>query len=101
MQLGQKRKSLESMYPSATKGDEKDEIIHQTVSLPLKILDGKKVKKGDKICIELEGTITGIHDSEYISEFTMKAEEGECKDGGKDDDGDDEAGTILGGESKE
>ena len=31
----------------------------------------------------------------------MKAEEGECKDGGKDDDGDDEAGTILGGESKE
>ena len=100
MKLGTKRNGMNMAYPSATKEEGEDEIIHQTVSLPMKLLDGKKVKKGDRVCIELEGTLTGIHDDEYSSNFTMKAEEGECKTGGKDDDGDDEPGTILGGESE-
>ena len=45
------------------------EIIHQTVSLPMKLLDGEKFKKGERICIKLEGEITAIHDDEYSSEF--------------------------------
>ena len=99
MDLGTKRKGMNMAYPSATKEEGEEEIIHQTVSLPLKLLDGVKVKKGDKICIKLEGTITGIHDDEYSSSFTMKAEEGSCLD--NDGDGDDDNGTYLGGEEKE
>lgn len=98
MKLGTKRKNLDTMYPSAAKSEDKDEMIHQTVSLPLKLLDGKKVKKGDRICIELEGVITGIHDDEYSSSFSMKAEEGECKD--NDGDGDESNGTYLGGKEE-
>lgn len=96
MKLGTKRKGMNMAYPSAVKEDE-DEIIHQTVSLPLKLLDGKKVKKGDRICIELEGEITAIEDNEYSSNFRMKAEEGKCTDNDEDGDG----GTYLGGESEE
>ena len=99
MELGEKRKGMNMAYPSASDKDEAPEIIHQTVSLPLKILDGKKVKKGDYICITLEGTITGIHDDEYSSSFTMKAEEGSCEE--NDESGDEDNGTYLGGKEKE
>jgi len=101
MKLGEKRKGgMLDAYPSAVKETEAPEIIHQTVSLPLKLLNGKKIKKGDRICIELEGAVTGIHDDEYSSSFTMKAEEGECKSGDDAEEGD-EPGTILGGKSEE
>ena len=99
MKLGTKRKGMNMAYPSATKEEGEDEIIHQTVSLPMKLLDGEKFKKGDRICIKLEGEITAIEDNEYSSNFRMKAEEGECLE--NDNDGEDEPGTILGGKSEE
>ena len=45
MDLGTKRKGMNMAYPSAVKEEGEDEIIHQTVSLPLKLLDGVKVKR--------------------------------------------------------
>ena len=94
MKLGTEIKGANEMYPSAVKSDEKNEVIHQTVSLPLKLLGDVKFKKGDRVCIKLEGEIVGIHDDEYSSNFQMKAEEGECLD--NDDSGDDDNGTYLG-----
>ena len=100
MKLGEKRKGgMLDAYPSAVKEEGKEEIIHQTVSLPMKLLDGEKFKKGDRICIKLEGEITAIEDNEYSSNFRMKAEEGECLE--NNNDGEDEPGTILGGKSEE
>ena len=69
------------------------------ISLPMELLDGEKFKKGDRICIKLEGEITAIEDNEYSSNFRMKAEEGECLE--NNNDGEDEPGTILGGKSEE
>jgi hypothetical protein len=96
IKLGEERKGADAMYPSAVKGDEKTEVYHQTVSLPLKLLGDMKFKKGDRVCIQLEGEITGIHDDEYSSNFQMKAEEGECVD---QEDGEGDGGTYLGKES--
>jgi hypothetical protein len=88
---------MEAAYPSATKSDEAPEIIHRTVSLPLKLLGDVKFKKGDRVCIKLEGEITGIHDDEYSSDFQMKAEEGECIE---NEEGDGDGGTYLGKDSE-
>ena len=98
MELGEKRKGPEEMYPSAVKEDNgAPEIMHKTVSLPLKLLGDTKFKKGDRVCIKLEGEIVGIHDDEYSSDFQMKAEEGECLE---QEDGDNEdSGTYLGKDS--
>ena len=98
MDLGTKRKGMNMAYPSATKEEGEEEIIHQTVSLPLKLLKDIKVKRGDKIKICIEGEITAIEDNEYSSNFRMKAEEGEVLDNDEDDN---ENGTYLGGEEKE
>lgn len=98
MKLGIERKGMEAAYPSATKSDEAPEIIHHTVSLPLKLLGDVKFKKGDRVCIKLEGEITGIHDDEYSSNFNMNAEEGECLD---QEDSKNDNGTYLGKELKE
>lgn len=102
MKLGTKLErptGMEGAYPSSSDEKKEPEIVHKTISLPLKLLEGIKVKKGDRICIKLEGEIVGIHDDEYSSEFQMKAEEGQCLD--NDEDGDEENGTYLGGEKEE
>ena len=99
MKLGEKRKGPEEMYPSAVKEDNGvPEVVHKVVSLPIKLLGDTKFKKGDYVCIKLEGTITGIHDDEYSSDFQMKAEEGECIE--NEEGGDEENGTYLGKDEK-
>ena len=102
MKLGTKvdrPKGMMGAYPSAVKEETEPEIVHQTISLPMKLLDGEKFKKGDRICIKLEGEITAIEDNEYSSNFRMKAEEGQCLE--NNNNGEDEPGTILGGKSEE
>lgn len=90
MKLGEKRKE---MYPTAQADSMPDEIIHRTISLPLKILGDLKIKKGDKLKICIEGEVSGIHDDEYSSDFQIKAEEGEVMEGGAK--AEDEGGTYL------
>jgi hypothetical protein len=95
MDLSEKRKS--TMFPTAVQ-DMPEEKIHKEFSLPLKLLGGLKFKKGDKICVELTGTITEIHDAEYMSEFRMTAEEGEVESEHDEVEEDEEGGTYLGKE---
>jgi antitoxin component of MazEF toxin-antitoxin module len=102
MNLGKKSENnAEKMFPTAVKEHQDTIIIHKEISLPLKLIKGLKLNKGDRVRIEVEGEITAMHDDQYDSSFTMKAEEGEVEsdeDEEKEDEGED---TILGGEEKE
>lgn len=100
--LGKKvNNNVNTMYPSsvAEEGQE-DKIEHMPISLPLKILEDKGIKKGDRICVKIEGEVTEIMDGEYSEHLVMKCEEGEICESDSEDDEDDKGGTYLGKDEK-
>ena len=88
----------EKMFPTAVKAHQEPIVIHKEISLPLKLIQGLKLKKGDRVRIEVEGEITAMHDDQYDSSFTMKAENGEVES--DEDEAKEGESTILGGESE-
>jgi len=100
MNLGKKMENnAEKMFPTAVKEHQEPMIIHKEINLPLKLIQGLKLKKGDRVRIEVEGEITAMHDDQYDSSFTMKAENGEVES--DKDEIEEGENTILGSEQKE
>lgn len=101
MKLGKKMEnSADKMFPTAVKEHQEPKIIHKEITLPLELIKGLKLKKGDRVRIEVEGEIIGMRDEEYDSSFTMKAENGEVESDEDEEKEDEEDGTYLGKDEK-
>lgn len=103
VELGEKIKNnVNDMYPHSVsdKADE-EKIQHMPLRLPLKILEDKGIKKGDRICVRIEGEVTEIMDGEYSEHLVMKCEKGEVEDGAREEKKEkEEEGTYLGGKGE-
>lgn len=91
--LGQKPPDYEKLYPSSNK--DKNKKNYNRITLPMAILDGKSVKKGDKITICLSCDVTGLRSDEYGNDLTLEVKEGEVESGAEDE-GSSEEQTVLG-----
>ena len=81
-------------YP--TMGDRKPgKKEYRTISFPLEVFEGKNVKLGDKLCVEIVGVVKGITQSEYCNEVMIEAHEGEVES--SDEESSEKKVTLLGG----
>lgn len=87
---------IESAYPTMGKRDSK--ISYRSICVPLAILEGKEVKIGDKIIVEVSGIVTGIQQSEYCNDLTVEIHEGEIESESEESaEPDEKKITLLGG----
>lgn len=81
--LGRKPPDYEKMY----KQPGKNEKQYSKITLPMSIMDGKKIKKGEKITVCLSGEVTAVRSDEYGDDLTLEIREGEVSEGGDTDEG--------------
>lgn len=65
--------SKKSMYPMSPM----DDMSCPRITLPMKILAGKKYNVGDNFKITLSGEISSIFEDQYSSDVTFEVDEGE------------------------
>lgn len=83
--LGRKPPDYEKMYKPANKNEKQ----YSKITLPMSIMDGKKIKKGETLTVCISGEVTAVRSDEYGDDLTLEVREGEIDEGSekKDDDG--------------
>lgn len=77
--------NMPGMYNHPTSTPVEPEKNYPCVCLPMAILDGKKYQVGDKVYIELNGTIESMRMDQYSSDVMVRLKEGELESQAEED----------------
>lgn len=86
--LGRKPPDYEKMYKTPNKNEKQ----YSKITLPMSIMDGKKIKKGEKLTVCISGEVTAVRSDEYGDDLTLEVKEGEVNEG-ESKEGDE--GTVI------